>query len=233
MWCITCRQDVPGLTSTETGRYQCPRCGDVVCDQIPIVSPPAAPSAEAKERVPEHPLQPMDALGGDLAVPLPLDTWELDEQLRRVSRLLGLYARQGPDASQTRFDPAQAAASGWHRQARASSRRNTGPNPFWRLAGVLSTTFTWLGTTALTCGGILIAWANLAARHELQVIGWPIAVGGAVAMLVGLVVYLDQDQLGPQSVATSASRRIDRHSARAGNGPHPRRPVRQRADKAA
>jgi len=175
----------------------------------------------------------MDALGGDLPAPPPLDTWELDQQLRRVSRLLGLYARQGPDARQTRFDPAQPAASGWHRQEQARSRSDTGPNPFWRLAGVLSTTFTWLGTTALTCGGVLIAWANLAARHELQIVGWPIAVGGAIAMLVGLVIYLDQDPLGPQSAATSASRRIDRHPARAGSGPHPRRPVRQRADRAA
>jgi len=233
MWCATCRQDVPGLTSTEPGRYLCPRCGAVVCDQIQTASPPAAPSAEASERVPDYPLQPMDALGGDLAVPPPLDTWELDERLRRVSRLLGLYARQGPDARQTRFDPAQPAASGWHRREQARSRSDTGPNLFWRLAGVLSTTFTWLGTTALTCGGVLIAWANLGARHALQIVGWPIAVGGAVAMLVGLVIYLDQDQLGPQTAATSASRRIDRHPARAGNGPHPRRPAKHRAGRAA
>jgi len=221
--------------SSETGMYQCPRCGGIVCNRIQAALPPASPTVEADGVVSEPASQPTSARSYDLPDPPTLDTWELDEHLRRAARLLGLHPSDNAGRPPTRFDPAQPAAAGWHQseRRRAWSWRQSGLSVPHRLVGLLGAVLTWLGTTALTCGGTLMGWANLAARQELQTVGWPIAVGGAIALVVGVAIYLDQSRLAARSAASSATRRIDLDSARPGRGPHPRRPAGQRAGKAA
>lgn len=49
-----------------------------------------------------------------------------------------------------------------------------------------------LGTMAFVCGGILLGWSLSSGRQELWTIGLPIALGGQIALLVGLVLQLDR-----------------------------------------
>lgn len=48
-----------------------------------------------------------------------------------------------------------------------------------------------LGLMASVCGGVLLAWSLLAGRTALWTCGMPIALGGQLALLVGLVLHLD------------------------------------------
>jgi hypothetical protein len=48
------------------------------------------------------------------------------------------------------------------------------------------------GTTALVCGSILLGWATIADRPELWTLGTPIALGGQIVLLVGLVCQLER-----------------------------------------
>jgi len=49
-----------------------------------------------------------------------------------------------------------------------------------------------LGTAALVCGSILLGWSLITGRDELWKIGLPIAVGGQISLLIGLVLQLDR-----------------------------------------
>lgn len=49
-----------------------------------------------------------------------------------------------------------------------------------------------LGFMMLVCGGTLLGWSVLAVRPELWPVGLPIAIGGQLALLVGLVLQLDR-----------------------------------------
>jgi hypothetical protein len=49
-----------------------------------------------------------------------------------------------------------------------------------------------LGTMAFVCGGILLGWSLVAGRHELWTVGMPAALGGQIALLIGLVLQLDR-----------------------------------------
>jgi len=48
------------------------------------------------------------------------------------------------------------------------------------------------GTMALVCGSILLGWATIADRPELWTFGTPIALGGQIVLLVGLVCQLER-----------------------------------------
>jgi hypothetical protein len=49
-----------------------------------------------------------------------------------------------------------------------------------------------LGTAALVCGGMLLGWSIIAGRNELWKMGLPIAAGGQIGLLIGLVLQLDR-----------------------------------------
>jgi hypothetical protein len=49
-----------------------------------------------------------------------------------------------------------------------------------------------LGITAFACGGMLLGWSVVAGRDELWTLGLPIALGGQIALLVGLMLQLDR-----------------------------------------
>jgi hypothetical protein len=78
-----------------------------------------------------------------------------------------------------------------------------------------------------------MGWAAVASRPELQVVGYPIALCGAIALVAGLAISLDQNRLAARSPGPSPTRRVDLESSSPGSPPHPRRPVRHRAGKAA
>jgi hypothetical protein len=123
----------------------------------------------------------------------------LDEQLRHIDRVLhavGESGRQPPPIERpraTRFDPPHTAPTAWHAPPRKAARRRR-PQPAAHASG--SQALTWfallLGTMSLVCGGILLAWSMVANRPELWSIGLPIAIGGQIVLLMGLVLQIDR-----------------------------------------
>ena len=188
MWCKTCRQDVPALSSVDQQSLYCPRCGKVVCVDLREAS-----TVDATE----------DASSGPSATPtdtLPwYDGWELDEQLRHIERVLHgrrlkRHESETVDRRETtRFDLAHSAGPDWHvstvgRPAdrwKPNGRRGTGSRVLmWLSVG--------LGTTSLVCGGILLGWSLASGRHELWDIGLPLALAGQITLLAGLVLQIDR-----------------------------------------
>jgi hypothetical protein len=210
MWCNACRQDVPGLSTQNRGEYKCPRCAGIVCARMEGVLPVLLASIPADTR-PSSAAPRTKATGHDLSDLTPLDTWELDEQLRHTARLLEYSPAADAEAADTRFDLAQSAAAGWHRpRGRGSTMRGRHHSRSLQGAmGLLGAVASWLGIAALTCGGILLGWAEMAARQELQLAGLPIAAGGVVVLALGLALHPGENASDQHSPARSATRRID------------------------
>jgi hypothetical protein len=49
-----------------------------------------------------------------------------------------------------------------------------------------------IGLMGFCCGGVLLGWSFLAGRADLWNLGIPIAVGGQIALLIGLVLQLER-----------------------------------------
>lgn len=171
MWCKGCRQDVPALPSGDSQTLCCPRCGTALC---------ADPNRSAA------------------VDPLPrYDSWELDEQLQHIQRVLqtGNVTGRESDAvarrEVARFDPPQAGLPGQHvapnqsgKQASAGKRRSGAGGFTWFVLSV--------GTAGFVCGGILMAWSLTTGRQELWNVGLPVALVGQIGLLVGLVLQIDR-----------------------------------------
>ncbi len=57
---------------------------------------------------------------------------------------------------------------------------------------LLTWIFLSLGTMIFACGGSLLAWSVIGNRPDLWNVGLPVAAGGQVALLVGLILQLDR-----------------------------------------
>ena len=199
MWCKQCGQDVPGLPSPSEVGFCCPRCGELLC-----ADPAAAPQPRAAEAAAGH--TPTDDLPD-------YDDWELDDQLRHIERVLGTAKGHGRRSQRvlrrerSRIEPAHAAVPPWHVAAPAAAvtaassaaparpARSRAPAEAAE-GGVILPALVWLalslGTMAFVCGGILLGWSLCTGRQELWTLGLPVAVGGQIALLVGLLLQLDR-----------------------------------------
>ncbi|MBN2024004.1 MAG: hypothetical protein JW809_14565 [Pirellulales bacterium] len=126
--------------------------------------------------------------------------------------MLGAGAKQRDAASPSsaadepvrtlRRDAAHAAMTGSHVAMGPRRTRRARGTP---LDGVV-----WLvaliGLTALSCGGVLMAWSLATGRADLWGIGAPVAGGGlaALALTLGVVLVLRLDRLGSESRRTEA-----------------------------
>lgn len=189
MWCASCQQDVPGLGRDEAGQYECPRCGEVLCNRMEGLSLAAnGVACSSDDSCPTlsegEPIRLRSAPS-----PPVVDTWELDFQLRRAARLLGLPEPEGSADPRARFDPAHPAVLGWHRgvQVEPSGPGKAIPS---RSGGVLGGVLTWVGTAVCSCGGMLLGWALLGLRSELQAPGLLILAAGLLALCVAAAVRL-------------------------------------------
>ncbi|HEY4761654.1 MAG TPA: hypothetical protein VIH42_13830 [Thermoguttaceae bacterium] len=191
MWCRHCQQDVPALGTSGERKYCCPRCGETLDAQCPSQtddktflsdSPPACARAEEISS---------------------FEDWELDDQLRHIGRVLQIDScRDGHNEKVyhrevARIDPAHDMVDSYHVSPTLSALLGHKPKPHRTSSGVSILGFlTWitfsLGTMALICGGILLGWSVIAGRDELWKFGLPIAAGGQVALLIGLVFKLDR-----------------------------------------
>ncbi len=191
MWCKHCQQDVPGLPKATLG---CVRCGTPLDAQgTPVASEQmtADPGQSATDPAQEG----IDAGRPQCETP-PYDDWELDEQLRHIERVLtraeSLSGQSRGGAPRlARVDQPHGTCSKRHLrppELRSRSRRAIDSS-----AGAAAT---WvallLGTMAFFCGGILLAWSMFAGRDELWTVGLPIALGGQIALLTGLVMQIDR-----------------------------------------
>ena len=194
MWCKHCQQDVPGLPKADEDMLGCVRCGTPLEVQFPPApterttpDPKRPPSASDRERT--------DAVCPQCETP-PHDDWELDEQLRHIERVLThaeLLSEQsrGGVSRLARVD--QPHDSSFKRHLRPAEPHSRSRRAIKSSAGAAAT---WaallLGTMAFFCGGILLAWSMFAGRNELWTVGLPIALGGQIALLTGLVMQLDR-----------------------------------------
>jgi hypothetical protein len=139
--------------------------------------------------------EPVKLESGDLVPPL-FDTWEIDEQLRHIGRLLGVPE---PKTEPARIDPP-------HRQSPheiAGRRPASPPMPLEAGAPAVAarspdrtTPVRWLGwfaalcgTVACACGGVLMAWSLYADRRELWTMGLPTAGTGLALFGIGMFVH--------------------------------------------
>jgi hypothetical protein len=139
------------------------------------------------------------ASGTDTHQPPHFDDWELDQQLRHIERLLGAAKAPNPPGETAagrawaRVDAPHAAVPGWHctparRPATPADEPaedgNSIANPVWVVLA--------LGLMSFVCGGVLLGWSVVTGRGDLWTRGMPFAVGGQIALLVGLVLQLER-----------------------------------------
>jgi hypothetical protein len=185
MWCRHCQQDVPAVVSprADSTPLRCPRCGGEM----------AAANAADLTGV---------AAGADSGEPPDVpdfEDWELSQELRQIERILRVPELRRAERNKEdeaayrreamRLDRQHAAQTAWpppprpQPQAPRPAARPRQPSFFGWLCVAL-------GTTALVCGGVLCGWAWLGHRPGLWSIGLPTAIGGQVALVLGLVLQL-------------------------------------------
>lgn len=127
------------------------------------------------------------------------DLWEMEEELRHIRRVLRV---EKPDEEADRpsfrgeygrLESGHAESAGWHYSAvRESARRQENRGS---LTAALLQTLTWtvlsLGLMAFVCGGVLLGWSMVTGRQDLWTLGMPIALGGQIVLIVGLILQLD------------------------------------------
>lgn len=164
---------MPALPSADGPELRCSRCGQGV----------DTPRPESSDTLP------------------PYDSWEWDQQLRHVERLLHGGRARNEDSGTTvgacqfrRLDSLHASPPARHTsETRRPTKRPTAEE-VGRESG--ASVLTWLalslGTATLVCGGILLGWSLATDRQELWNVGLPTALAGQIALLVGLVLQLDR-----------------------------------------
>jgi len=196
MWCNSCRQDVPGLASTGTGEYSCPRCGTVLHRAGTPVAPETA-SDDAGPPTSDAPSEPEPVVFIPEAPPM-YDGWELEQKLRHIERLLRIdkpdRSRQGASRpAMARVDAPHGDSPGWHYPAAAEQKaararaRSTEP---W--LPVLTWFVLAVGLMASAFGGVLLAWAAASGRQDLWAIGMPVGLAGQIVLVIGLILQLDR-----------------------------------------
>jgi len=183
MWCNQCRQDVPGVGSADGDQFRCPRCSQTLCA--------AAASGQEAEGQSQTPCGEYDG-------------WEFDQQLQHIERVLGekkgteekheCHCQQTYDQEVTRLDAPHLGPSPGHLRPTGNPARlpdPAPPRPQSALAALAWVALS-LGTMTLVCGGILLGWSVVTNRSELWTIGLPVAIGGQIALLVGLILQLER-----------------------------------------
>ena len=218
MWCRQCQQDVPGIGCANTGDYSCPRCGVIISTPAdPPLAEPSSDRADSEARSPS---------AGKTAPPLGpepppcYDGWELEEQLRHIERILAVRkpadkpARAAERSRPVRLDAAHAGTATWH----LPLSRETHPEriPAAKNAAPRLPLLTWsallVGLMAFACGGVLLGWSIVVGREDLWTLGMPIAIGGQILLLIGLILQLDRLWHDNRSTATKldhVDQRID------------------------
>jgi len=131
---------------------------------------------------------------------LDYDGWELDQQLEHIHRVLVSGKTDDPrfeaayQQEVARLDPLHAGPPQPHLRP-AGEPAHSPRKPKLKTSAsrsFLAWTTLSLGMMAFVCGGVLLGWSLLGGREELWNLGMPVALGGQIALLVGLVLQLDR-----------------------------------------
>jgi len=114
----------------------------------------------------------------------------------QVDAAPGHRREKGDSREATRHDQAHDALNPRHAPPMPVSRVRKSKIHRGGIGGSLLALLIWaalsLGTAALVCGGILLGWSLWTGRGELWKIGLPIAAGGQISLLIGLVLQIDR-----------------------------------------
>ncbi|HWB00616.1 MAG TPA: hypothetical protein VG713_19115 [Pirellulales bacterium] len=114
-------------------------------------------------------------------------TWELNEQLRHVERVLAMGTAQDVESQKRRWrrvDPAQP----WN-ASRTASIDAAKPSPIRRAASALAWVATAIGLIGLTFGAVLVGWGWTQDRAGLLDLGIPALVVGQGVLMAGLLLH--------------------------------------------
>lgn len=199
MWCSRCQQDVPAVaTIGDSSVVCCARCGDALTDKR---SPPY--QEEAKAGSPGDDISPGIAEEGDAdtrtttigsssTLPVDLDDWKLEDDLREAQRLVRLIQLQSSDDldwcdsvfgdDEDRDDDLPRRRGRRGRSPQKS--RASGSLAGWALVG--------LGLSGLVCGCALLVWSYVTGRGDLWNIGLPVALVSQAVLTCGVIVQADR-----------------------------------------
>jgi hypothetical protein len=200
MWCLHCGQDVPGVASGNGTALSCVRCGGSLARHF--TSPSALDESGRSESTDSSQPREREAIAAE-AIAAEVDDWALDLEMQRMRRLIQAAARD-PIATQPQNTlNAFASLDAAHQHLQQAYFRTsshpvlhatatpTGKRPPQSRLSAATWSMLALGLMASVCGGVLLAWSLLAGRAALWTCGMPIALGGQLALLVGLVLRMD------------------------------------------
>ena len=239
MWCRQCQQDVPAVSSGEGGPLVCcARCGERLLVDSHLVSrssdgssPTVAESSEtelegsgAVEPVPQTEADARADSASSISEPeeefpefVHLDDWGLQEDLRRIERIVQRLRRPAPTVTRvdTATDEHQPA---WHVRERVRASGSPAASLGWAAVS--------LGMMAFVFGGVLIGLAIWNERPELWRIGLPVAFVGQAMLLLGVLLRLDGLKQTRQTPIDSIPMDRERITGVAHSRPHPAGDVR-------
>ena len=194
MWCSTCKRDVPGISSQETpGTLCCARCGRAASangDDKPAEADDTSTDPQVSDWLDED----VSYWNNQPASDLPYE-WELRDDVYASQRLQrNLCSGWQTGSTAHAHNPAATPWSTTHSTPQAATPLITAPaadRVTERATKFVSWSFVYLGLIALICGAALTAWAYLAGRGELWVVGIPTAVLGQIGLVFGLILQLD------------------------------------------
>ncbi|MGY8771415.1 MAG: hypothetical protein ACKVH8_23625 [Pirellulales bacterium] len=179
MWCDQCRQDVPGIASSESdGGFLCAKCNNVL---------------NASFAKPSYKYTATENQEADIKKTLPFqfDTWKLQDDIDRVDRILdslGMPEQEEPAAPATSMSSPQETARTVHSKEQTPKKQRPTGRPRGSFISWLALS---LGCMALVCGLVLLTWSLVGARAELWNVGLPLTIIGQAGLLIGLVFQLD------------------------------------------
>lgn len=195
MWCTNCRQDVPGIAplppdgAASSNPLTCIRCGLVLAATLESLEA-AAPTPDLATQLDEPATDA--ALDG---LPAAVDTWELEQRLKRIKRLTAVAEaaapRDGMLLAGWRIDPAEPARALADSGSRFGNESRSVAEP---AGGAWLSFFAWsalaAGVSAFTCGSVLSVWSFVAGRDDLWSIGLPTLIAGQLILVIGLALQL-------------------------------------------
>jgi hypothetical protein len=197
MWCKQCRQDVPGVPS-KTGRTRCLRCGTFFAAEAPAEE---FPHVDGVRLMAEHGLELGEKEKPRLRPEFDFDDWDLDPDLRAFKNAQNAFKRAAVPTTEhplggSPFEqqwtlhgypqPTPYAPHYWP-EAQPTMASDRGKRASWLAWMIMS-----LGFMAFACGGVLLAWSFVSGRQDLWNWGMPAAIGGQIALLIGLVLQLER-----------------------------------------
>jgi hypothetical protein len=219
MWCQRCRQHVAANVAPHDGEVRCARCRSPLAGSLsPVMAAAGPPMTDAHA----------DAFAIDRIAPphepllfSAVRSWEMDEDLRHVGRMLAADQPQDPGGLPSLEElfcaplpPAwQPPTDNHDPPARESSetpaRRSKHQSP---LIEMVSGAALYLGAMALSCGAALVAWSQSGGHPDLWKVGLPGGVAGLGGLLIALACGGRRGQTD-DSPANDDSRVVSRNSS--------------------